>query len=74
MRLRSFALSVLLLPMAASDTLFLGFDRARAISARSAESIACIAQRFGREDDITVLTLTRAIPQELSATLTRVTR
>jgi hypothetical protein len=35
-----------------------GFDRTRAISRKSAESIAQTAQAFGQEDDITVLTLT----------------
>ncbi|MGA7522748.1 MAG: SpoIIE family protein phosphatase [Acidobacteriaceae bacterium] len=34
-----------------------GFDRTRAISRGSAESIATAAQAFGQEDDITVLTL-----------------
>ncbi len=34
-----------------------GFERTVAIAAQSAESIADIAQRFGQEDDITVLTL-----------------
>jgi hypothetical protein len=34
-----------------------GFDRTRAVSGRSAESIAEAAQQFGQEDDITVLTL-----------------
>jgi hypothetical protein len=34
-----------------------GFDRTRAISSQSAQSIAEVAQRFGQEDDITVLTL-----------------
>jgi phosphoserine phosphatase RsbU/P len=34
-----------------------GFDRTRAISRESAESIAQAAQAFGQEDDITVLTL-----------------
>ncbi|MGB7265629.1 MAG: PP2C family protein-serine/threonine phosphatase [Terracidiphilus sp.] len=34
-----------------------GFDRTRAISTQSAESIARAAQSFGQEDDITVLTL-----------------
>jgi phosphoserine phosphatase RsbU/P len=34
-----------------------GFDRTRAISSQSAQSIADAAQRFGQEDDITVLTL-----------------
>ena len=32
-----------------------GFDRTRAISTRSAEEIALIAQQFGQQDDITVL-------------------
>jgi hypothetical protein len=35
-----------------------GFDRTRAISTQPAEEIARRAQRFGQEDDITVLTLT----------------
>jgi serine phosphatase RsbU (regulator of sigma subunit) len=35
-----------------------GFDRTRAISSHPAEEIARRAQRFGQEDDITVLTLT----------------
>jgi hypothetical protein len=34
-----------------------GFDRACAISTESAQNIADAAQRFGQEDDITVLTL-----------------
>jgi sigma-B regulation protein RsbU (phosphoserine phosphatase) len=34
-----------------------GFERTGAIAAQSAESIADVAQRFGQEDDITVLTL-----------------
>jgi hypothetical protein len=37
-----------------------GFDRAREISSNSAEEIARIAEGFGRQDDITVLTLTCA--------------
>ncbi len=37
-----------------------GFDRTAAISTQSAEAIATAAQRFGQEDDITVLTLTFA--------------
>jgi phosphoserine phosphatase RsbU/P len=36
-----------------------GFDRTRAISAQSAESIAGAALKFGQEDDITVLILSR---------------
>jgi hypothetical protein len=43
----------------ASGELF-GFDRTRAISTQSAESIAHAAQEFGQDDDITVLTLARA--------------
>ena len=37
-----------------------GFDRAREISSNSAEEIARIAEGFGQQDDITVLTLTCA--------------
>jgi hypothetical protein len=37
-----------------------GFDRAAGISTEAAEEIAGAAQRFGQEDDITVLTLTFA--------------
>jgi len=36
-----------------------GFERTQAISAESASAIAATARRFGQEDDITVLTLTR---------------
>lgn len=36
-----------------------GFERVRAISAQTAESIAGAALKFGQEDDITVLTLAR---------------
>jgi hypothetical protein len=36
-----------------------GFERTAAISGQSAEEIALTAQRFGQEDDITVLTLCR---------------
>jgi phosphoserine phosphatase RsbU/P len=36
-----------------------GFERTAAISTDSAQDIASAAQRFGQEDDITVLTLTR---------------
>ncbi len=42
----------------ATGALF-GFERMGAISAQSAESIAAAACRFGQEDDITVVTLTR---------------
>jgi hypothetical protein len=37
-----------------------GFERTRAISMQSADSIASTAQAFGQEDDITVLTVARA--------------
>ena len=36
-----------------------GFERTAAISTQSAETIAQLAQQFGQEDDITVLTLSR---------------
>ena len=36
-----------------------GFERTAAISTQSAQNIADAAQRFGQEDDIPVLTLTR---------------
>jgi sigma-B regulation protein RsbU (phosphoserine phosphatase) len=36
----------------------LGFERSAALSIEPAESIACAAQEFGQDDDITVLTLT----------------
>ena len=36
-----------------------GFERAQAISAQPAEAIAAAAEKYGQEDDITVLTLTR---------------
>jgi serine phosphatase RsbU (regulator of sigma subunit) len=35
-----------------------GFERTLKISSKSAEKIATAAQHFGKEDDITVLTLT----------------
>jgi hypothetical protein len=41
-----------------------GFDRAAALSSDSAQNIAGAAQRFGQEDDITVLTLTRQATEE----------
>ncbi|MGA8043985.1 MAG: PP2C family protein-serine/threonine phosphatase [Terracidiphilus sp.] len=45
-----------------------GFVRTAAISTQTAESIASAAQRFGQEDDITVLTVTRlAVDRELRA-------
>ena len=37
-----------------------GFDRTAAISTQSAQAIADVAQAFGQEDDITVLTITFA--------------
>jgi hypothetical protein len=37
-----------------------GFDRTSAIAADTAESIAQAAQKFGQQDDITVLTLGRS--------------
>jgi hypothetical protein len=37
-----------------------GFDRTSAIAADTAESIAQAAQKFGRQDDTTVLTLSRS--------------
>ena len=39
-----------------------GFDRAGQISTQSAEEIARAAQRWGQEDDITVLTVARVAP------------
>jgi serine phosphatase RsbU (regulator of sigma subunit) len=44
-----------------------GFDRAAAISTEPAQSIAGAAQRFGQEDDITVLTLAFAPAEVLHA-------
>ena len=49
----------------ASGELF-GFDRAAAISKESAENVARVAQAFGQEDDITVLTLTRLAEHDIS--------
>lgn len=37
-----------------------GFERARAVSGQAADEIASTAQRFGQEDDITVLTVALA--------------
>jgi serine phosphatase RsbU (regulator of sigma subunit) len=39
----------------------LGFDRTQELSTRPAREIAAIAQQFGQEDDITVVTLTRMV-------------
>lgn len=50
----------------ASGELF-GFERAAAIASQSAEAIAHAAQAFGREDDITVLTLSFAAPLTLGS-------
>lgn len=47
-----------------------GFERAVAIAAQSADSIAEAAQRFGQQDDITVLTICRkttAVESEVGA-------
>jgi serine phosphatase RsbU (regulator of sigma subunit) len=41
-----------------------GFQRTAEISKNSAESIAQAARDFGQEDDITVLTLCRVIPEK----------
>ena len=38
----------------------LGFERAAALSIQPAEAIACAAQEFGQDDDITVLTVSYA--------------
>lgn len=38
----------------------LGFERSAALSVKPAKAIACAAQEFGQDDDITVLTLTYA--------------
>jgi serine phosphatase RsbU (regulator of sigma subunit) len=38
----------------------LGFERTTALSVQSAEAVAEVAQGFGQDDDITVLTLTRS--------------
>ncbi|HKF46038.1 MAG TPA: PP2C family protein-serine/threonine phosphatase [Terracidiphilus sp.] len=50
----------------ASGELF-GFDRTRSASSGTAQSIAETAQRFGQEDDITVLSLTLEPSHVLSA-------
>lgn len=47
-----------------------GFDRTRAISTQSTDSIARAAQTFGQEDDITVLTLTFAPAEMLYSSAT----
>ena len=44
-----------------------GFEWAAGISTEAAEKIASAAQRFGQEDDITVLTLTFAPKEVLRA-------
>jgi len=38
-----------------------GFERSAALSTQSAEAIACAAQAFGQDDDITALTLSYAV-------------
>jgi hypothetical protein len=45
-----------------------GFDRTSAIAADSAESIAQATQKFGQQDDITVLTLSRDHATEAPST------
>lgn len=42
------------------DGALLGFERSATLSTESAEAIACAAQAFGQDDDITVLTLSYA--------------
>ena len=44
-----------------------GFERTAALSTETAENIAAAAQRFGQEDDITVLTPTLAHAEVLHA-------
>ena len=44
-----------------------GFERTSGISGKTAEEIAGTAQRFGQEDDITVLTLARTAPLAVGA-------
>jgi hypothetical protein len=44
-----------------------GFERTAVLSAQSAEQIAQAAAQFGQEDDITVLTISRAAAGGLSA-------
>jgi phosphoserine phosphatase RsbU/P len=46
---------------ARSGELF-GFDRAETLSVQPAEVIAETAQKFGQDDDITVLTITLIAP------------
>jgi serine phosphatase RsbU (regulator of sigma subunit) len=44
-----------------------GFDRTAALSTKTASEIAKAAEQFGQEDDITVLTISRAVAGGLSA-------
>jgi hypothetical protein len=44
-----------------------GFERTEALSTRTADQIAEAAEKFGQEDDITVLTLTFAVVEVLHA-------
>jgi hypothetical protein len=44
-----------------TDGELFGFDRTAALSTRSAEAIACAAQNWGQEDDITVLTVSLSV-------------
>jgi hypothetical protein len=39
----------------------LGFDRTQELSTQPAHEIAAIAQQFGQQDDIPVVTLTRMV-------------
>jgi hypothetical protein len=43
-----------------------GFERTAALSIQPAEAVAARAQKFGQEDDITVLTLTRLEVEEVA--------
>jgi hypothetical protein len=47
-----------------ADGELFGFERAASISARPAAEIAAAAERFGQNDDITVLSLSRRLPAE----------
>lgn len=47
----------------------IGFERTRVVSNQTADQIARTAEQFGQEDDITVMTLTRLKPGEVSSNL-----
>lgn len=51
-----------------ADGELFGFERAREISARPAPAIAETAKRFGQEDDITVVSITRTAVNAPSTT------